>query len=356
MSIKAFLFTAFSFLPLIGPTHANASEPSNKQVSIAMSLAGSIPYQLAVRDKCKLGVQHKFDCEYKGFFLQPSASDEYTVDILVQDGADENTQQMIMRAIGGLLYVKGTLTPDEVRRWSIKFAEAMLDRDLTTLDPNNPDSFYDPRDLSVGTQLKRVGDKLLSITKANNCQTVACDAFGYFIRQTSDDFTEISLNKFGEDWSPILWFRYGRQPMIDATVLAGDNQQRIRSLVAAVLGTDTAAIKFDSFANWSEATPPANETLKASQRATTFVKDKSCVESKVFSSKEAPCRIGPYFVQDNNNGTLLILDRSVVDRASPLLYIRDGKPLMRAFLYDNERPDYLVELVRTLNADTEGRN
>lgn len=348
MRIKALIFTALSFLAVINPLEAQATEPSDKQLSIGMSLAGRKINEI-VEEACIKGGKSPIFCEYRGFSLMVDQGYHNNVYVMVKDTDNSNSRSRYIKIEDGVAYIDATLAPDEIRERSIKFAETILDRKLISLDPANPDTFYDPRDLSVNTLMWRVVDKFRKVADTTSCREQACEAFGYLLRSTGEYSQSIALKRPNEPDTIIIRLQNG-VPLVDATVAPSENMDRLRTVIHSVLKIEPSKIVFNDRDNLIEVTPPVDAVVAASKRAVEFVNGKNCQEDKLFRPTEKDCTIGRYFITDDGNGDYTIQFKSDANSARPHMWIKQGTPFIKASLFDDDSLTSIHELVNTLTA------
>jgi hypothetical protein len=207
---------------------------SREQVSIGLRLAGSEMHDILGNGQRKGGVRDAFDyCvlgKYK--FRQETL---FSTTGFLQSSTDPDIFSPVIIANSSNVYLNSNLEPEQARAISVDFAETVLNRKLDEIDPKDPDTLFDPRDLDLMHLFFRATQKVQgAVTQTcsseeeasfRNGKPTSCTYGPFFVKKNGEyDYT--LLTRIG-DRPVISGYFGGGNLLMDATISDADKIDRV---------------------------------------------------------------------------------------------------------------------------------
>lgn len=118
---------------------------SDDQLSVGLMLAGGDLYRMVSDGKCEGGTRDRWNnCQIGNYRF--TANDRHSATGYLQSEVQPDTYSPVLMVNSSLIYMRAGLKPSQQRAISVDIAELVLDKKLTEIDPDNPDTFFDPRE------------------------------------------------------------------------------------------------------------------------------------------------------------------------------------------------------------------
>jgi hypothetical protein len=335
--------TTWAHAESVWPTDPR-NDISDEQLSKGLMLAGGKLYSMVSDGKCDGGQREaRKDCQIGKYHF--SADTHYSVTGYLKATHAPNTLSPVLMVNSSLIYIRAGLEPSQQRAISVDIVETVLNRKLTDINPNDPDTLFDPRDRDLMKLVKRAKDKVHNTVRTESCgdieeamfrhgQTTACNFGSFFGKRTTDDGLVI-YQKQSEKFDLFGHFGYGPD-VVDATKSDKERTRQLLDFVNQVLHIKDADIV--GLPNNIGDNRPSDDIVSLAKHAQDLTKDKDCSENASTSyllGIETDCEIGGYFFKRTTEGNFEVRMRTGEGQTSAVFYIIDDKPLVPYFHFND---------------------
>jgi hypothetical protein len=315
-------------------------ELSQEQVSIGLRLAGSAMRHILDDDQCHGGVRDSFNyCILGKYKLHQETP--HSVTGYLQSTANPDTYSPVIIINSSDAYLNSNLDPKQARAISVDFAEAVLNRKLNEIDPKDPDTFFDPRDLDLMNLFFRATQKVEAAFTKETCsgemealfrdgKQTPCTYGPFFVRKSGEhDYT--MLTRKGNQ-SVISGYFGGGSLLMDATISDAEKINNALEFVEATLNINRESIT--GIPQRAKNTASDERFASVTKKIIDFSKGRKCDDEASWQYLEGTstnCEVAGYFFARQDGGDYHVRMRGGPNSTNLAFEIKNDKPFMRFY-------------------------
>ncbi|TLX15978.1 hypothetical protein [Rhizobium sp. MHM7A] len=313
-------------------------ELTHEQIAVGLRLAGNKMYSVLDNDKCKGGVRDAWKYCIIGDY-RFSQDTHYAATGYLQSPKDPDAYSPVLIINSSNVYLNSNLDPKQARAISVDFAETILNRKLNEIDPKDPDTFFDPRDLDLMNLYFRATQKVQGALADEACSSkeqasylngeqTPC-TFGRFFVRKDGEYDYTILTRHGDE-AVVSGYFGGGSLLMDATASDAEKIEQALEFIEATLN-----IKRETIIGIPLRIKNAQADARfasVTKRITDFAKERKCdYDASTDYLKGIPtnCEVGGYFFDRLDDGGYQVRMRNEPNTTNVALWIKDGKPFIR---------------------------
>lgn len=315
-------------------------ELSQEQVSVGLRLAGSEMHKILDDDQCKGGVRDALKhCILGKYKLREETP--YSVTGYLQSATDPDAYSPVLIINSSNVYLNSNLEPKQARAISVDFAETILTRKLNEIDPKDPDTFFNPRDLDLMKLVYRATQKAQMALTNETCdgeeeasflddKPTPCAIGPFFVRKSGEyDYTILTRHA---DQSVVSGYFDGGSLLMDATISDAEKINKALEFIEAALTIKRESVTGIPLRLKDAAVDPRFASV--SQKIIDFSAGRKCddeASTQYLMGTSTNCEAAGYFFERVGDSEYDVRMKNEPNSTNLAFQIKNGKPFIRFY-------------------------